>query len=156
MDTFHLREYMICLFRALKDIHRRGIIHRDVKPANFLFDYAKAEGVLCDFGLAEVSEAVQSKIMPLILFVAISTPSQANMPTCTGDAGQSPRDSNQDWRYITRRAGSVRRTQEGKAGRRQDRLSARRQAIPDQDQQSRHARIQGARGPSEMSRSDCR
>ena len=48
---------MCVLLRALADIHARGIIHRDVKPANFLFDYETGEGVLCDFGLAEVSLA---------------------------------------------------------------------------------------------------
>lgn len=40
--------------QALKDIHSRGIVHRDVKPANFLFDYEHGTGALCDFGLAEV------------------------------------------------------------------------------------------------------
>ncbi|ORY26611.1 kinase-like domain-containing protein [Naematelia encephala] len=53
MDPPHIQQYMRALFRALKDIHKRGIIHRDVKPANFLFDYETGEGVLCDFGLAE-------------------------------------------------------------------------------------------------------
>lgn len=31
----------------------RSIIHRDVKPANFLYDRFTATGVLCDFGLAQ-------------------------------------------------------------------------------------------------------
>jgi cell division control protein 7 len=58
MDPTHMRGYMRSLLRALKDIHARGIIHRDVKPANFLFDYEANDGVLCDFGLAEVSSTM--------------------------------------------------------------------------------------------------
>lgn len=55
MDAGHIQVYMKSLLQALKDIHQRGIVHRDVKPANFLFDYESCTGVLCDFGLAEVS-----------------------------------------------------------------------------------------------------
>ncbi|KAJ4479077.1 kinase-like protein [Lentinula aciculospora] len=47
-----IRAYMRCLLRALRDIHSRRIIHRDVKPANFLFDPRTGIGTLCDFGLA--------------------------------------------------------------------------------------------------------
>ncbi|WWC72543.1 uncharacterized protein I206_106505 [Kwoniella pini CBS 10737] len=53
MDPPHIRSYLQSLFRALKDIHKRGIVHRDVKPANFLYDYETGQGVLVDFGLAE-------------------------------------------------------------------------------------------------------
>jgi len=54
MDAHSTRCYMQTLMRSLKDIHRRGIVHRDVKPANFLFHVDEYQGVLCDFGLAEV------------------------------------------------------------------------------------------------------
>ena len=47
-----MKSYLRCLFRALRDVHSRGVIHRDIKPANFLFDPRTGIGTLCDFGLA--------------------------------------------------------------------------------------------------------
>ncbi|RUS19993.1 kinase-like domain-containing protein, partial [Endogone sp. FLAS-F59071] len=48
-----IKYYFHSLFTALKNIHSHGIIHRDVKPSNFLYNVHKRRGVLVDFGLAQ-------------------------------------------------------------------------------------------------------
>ncbi|KAI2634446.1 kinase-like protein [Xylaria nigripes] len=53
MNIDDTRIYLRCLFTALAAVHARGIIHRDIKPTNFLYDPEKQRGVLVDFGLAE-------------------------------------------------------------------------------------------------------
>ncbi|KAE8395399.1 hypothetical protein ETB97_003108 [Aspergillus alliaceus] len=48
-----MRHYFRSLFTALHSVHKHNILHRDIKPTNFLYNPEIREGVLVDFGLAE-------------------------------------------------------------------------------------------------------
>ncbi|KAK7533027.1 kinase-like domain-containing protein [Phyllosticta citribraziliensis] len=53
MNCTDYRLYFRSLFTALEAVHAHGILHRDIKPTNFLYQPEKNRGVLVDFGLAE-------------------------------------------------------------------------------------------------------
>ncbi|ORY79392.1 kinase-like domain-containing protein [Protomyces lactucae-debilis] len=53
LSILDIRFYMRSLMRGLKDLSDHGIMHRDIKPCNFLYDVHRREGQLVDFGLAE-------------------------------------------------------------------------------------------------------
>ncbi|KAI1848421.1 hypothetical protein JX265_008797 [Neoarthrinium moseri] len=53
MTVPDIKIYFRSLFTALAAVHDKGILHRDIKPTNFLYDPDKQRGVLVDFGLAE-------------------------------------------------------------------------------------------------------
>jgi cell division control protein 7 len=59
-----LRRYMRGLLSALAHIHARRIIHRDVKPSNYLFDPATQSGCLIDFGLCEEDLYIEPQQQP--------------------------------------------------------------------------------------------
>ncbi|XP_050419912.1 cell division cycle 7-related protein kinase-like [Adelges cooleyi] len=52
MDVDELRLYIKNLLIALRRIHSFNIIHRDVKPSNFLYNRVSSTFMLTDFGLA--------------------------------------------------------------------------------------------------------
>ena len=48
-----IKKYMYGLLNALDCLHKHNIIHRDIKPGNYLFDPQTGQGHLIDFGLSE-------------------------------------------------------------------------------------------------------
>jgi len=47
-------EFARQLLRALTEVHRQRVVHRDVKPGNVVFDSVRKGWVLCDFGIARI------------------------------------------------------------------------------------------------------
>ncbi|KAJ5555511.1 hypothetical protein N7535_007948 [Penicillium sp. DV-2018c] len=48
-----MRHYLRSLLTALNAVHEHDVLHRDIKPTNFLYNPELKQGVLVDFGLAE-------------------------------------------------------------------------------------------------------
>lgn len=60
MDANELALYVKNLLKALNRVHSFGIIHRDVKPNNFLYDRKNKKFLLIDFGLAQLCSSAQA------------------------------------------------------------------------------------------------
>ncbi|KAL0488665.1 cell division control protein 7 [Acrasis kona] len=56
-----VRQFMYKLMVALRNVHKHNIVHRDVKPANCLFNPSSNEFVLTDFGLAEHTDNIKKQ-----------------------------------------------------------------------------------------------
>jgi cell division control protein 7 len=55
MTLSDARSYISELLIGLQSAHQSGIMHRDVKPGNFLYSTKTKRGYLADFGLAQQS-----------------------------------------------------------------------------------------------------
>lgn len=53
MSLDEMKDYMCNLLIALRKVHQGKIIHRDVKPNNFLYNRSERKFALVDFGLAQ-------------------------------------------------------------------------------------------------------
>jgi cell division control protein 7 len=54
MTAEQIAEYMRALFEALQHLHTNRVIHRDIKPGNFLYNIQQKSFALVDFGLAQL------------------------------------------------------------------------------------------------------
>ncbi|XP_076149508.1 cell division cycle 7-related protein kinase isoform X2 [Alosa pseudoharengus] len=59
--------YIFNLFIALKHIHKFGIIHRDIKPTNFLYNRSQRKYALVDFGLAQGTPDTQIELLKEVI-----------------------------------------------------------------------------------------
>ncbi|CAM0138785.1 unnamed protein product [Umbelopsis sp. WA50703] len=53
-----------CLLTALKHVHQNRILHRDIKPGNFLYNFRHRTGMLVDFGLAQREDETRPSSPP--------------------------------------------------------------------------------------------
>lgn len=60
LDAFEVQNYLRNLLIALKRVHSFNVIHRDVKPSNFLYSRKTNRFMLVDFGLAQSVKTPQS------------------------------------------------------------------------------------------------
>ena len=54
-----VQRYMRCLLRAIALLEERGLVHRDIKPRNVLWDSITGAAYLTDFGLLDVVENIR-------------------------------------------------------------------------------------------------
>ncbi|XP_073347573.1 cell division cycle 7-related protein kinase isoform X1 [Pagrus major] len=66
MSFEEVRLYIYHLLKALRHIHQFGIIHRDIKPNNFLYNRSSKMYALVDFGLAQGTADTQIELLKVV------------------------------------------------------------------------------------------
>uniref|UniRef100_A0A8C7GPE6 non-specific serine/threonine protein kinase n=1 Tax=Oncorhynchus kisutch TaxID=8019 RepID=A0A8C7GPE6_ONCKI len=61
-----VRQYIYHLLKALRHVHQFGIIHRDIKPTNFLYNRQEKMFSLVDFGLAQGTTDTQIELLKVV------------------------------------------------------------------------------------------
>ncbi|XP_071983543.1 cell division cycle 7-related protein kinase isoform X2 [Engystomops pustulosus] len=79
------KEYIFNLLKALNRIHRFGIVHRDVKPSNFLYNRRLKQFALVDFGLAQGTPDTQIELLKVLQTKKQGSCSQSKLHTISGN-----------------------------------------------------------------------
>ncbi|CAG8521341.1 1217_t:CDS:2 [Dentiscutata erythropus] len=91
MTIDDIKSYFRALFEALKDAHSHNIVHRDVKPGNFLYNMKEKKGILVDFGLAERLGTSNSYLEKIYDIPNVGT---VRFPSVVGQISIEPSQSN--------------------------------------------------------------
>jgi len=63
-----------CVTKALKELHKNDIVHRDIKPDNLFFSDSKDNIVVSDFGISSISRNAGTKLTSLSRTIGYAAP----------------------------------------------------------------------------------
>jgi len=97
IEKTDIKLYLYQLLSAVKHLSDRGIVHREIKPSNFLWDPKSKKGILIDFGLSEVEtdeSGFPAKLSDNEVVVQIvELQKKMNIKNRTGTKGYMPPES---------------------------------------------------------------